>query len=158
MTFHHCLFPCAVLFLSLTACACDETGQPQGQTGLTTTKMTIGNAQFTLEIANTDKSREIGLMHRDSMPADHGMIFVFPTERRLGFWMKNTRIPLDILYTDRNGKVVLIATMKAFDLTSTDSVYPCKYAIELNAGIAKGCGVMVGDVLVVPEEAWDSRD
>ena len=53
--------------------------------------MPIGNKTFTLEIADTSQKREIGLMFRDSMPADHGMIFVFSDEAPRGFWMRNTR-------------------------------------------------------------------
>src|SRR5688500_17973630 len=67
---------------------------------LATIRMKLGNETFTLEVADTEAARQYGLMHRDSMPSDHGMLFVFPVEQRLGFWMKNTRIPLDIIFVE----------------------------------------------------------
>jgi uncharacterized membrane protein (UPF0127 family) len=125
-----------------------ESGSPQ--TGLPTTQITIGNQQFTLEIASTDKAREIGLMYRDSMPADHGMIFVFPTADERTFWMKHTRIPLDILYVATDGRVVSVRQMQPFDLTGVPSNGPAKYAIELNQGAANAAGVKAGDQLQIP--------
>lgn len=115
--------------------------------------MTIGSRQYTVEIAADDPAREKGLMYRDSMPADWGMIFVFPDEAERNFWMKNTRIPLDIVFVDSHGKVVSVKTMKPYDLSGTSSVEPAMYAIELNAGQAGVSGVKAGDVLVIPEPA-----
>jgi hypothetical protein len=122
---------------------------------LRTTTMQVGRSSFTLEIADTDPTRTRGLMRRDSMPRDHGMIFVFPDARPQAFWMKNTRIPLDIIYLDAGGKVVSCHTMKPYDLATTPSAAPAKYAIELNAGVVAETGVKPGDVLVVPPDARD---
>ncbi|HEX2973581.1 MAG TPA: DUF192 domain-containing protein [Tepidisphaeraceae bacterium] len=125
--------------------------QPGGiQSGLRTVQMQIGTRTFTLEVADTDSSRQYGLMHRDSLPADHGMLFVFEDERPLGFWMKNTRIPLDILYVDAQGRVVSIHQMKPHDLSTTSSDGPAQYAIELNEGAAARAGVKPGDHLPLP--------
>lgn len=133
--------------------------QPAGpiNRGLPTTQMQIGNEQFTIEIANSAATREIGLMNRQSMPADHGMIFVFPSEGFLGFWMKNTYVPLDIIYVNEDARVVSIRAMKPLDLTSVPSGMPAKYAIELNQGAAARAGVKVGDRLVLPSEALNAR-
>jgi len=114
--------------------------------------MKIGNANFILEIAADQASQERGLMYRTLMPADHGMIFVFPTEAMQSFWMENTLIPLDIIFLDATGRVVSVQTMKPKDLNTTSSIEPSKYAIEINAGAAAASGVKVGDVLVVPEK------
>jgi uncharacterized protein len=119
---------------------------------LPTIPMRIGKDTLTLEVANTNATREYGLMHRDSMPADHGMLFVFPDERRLGFWMKNTRIPLDIIFIDAAGKVVSIHQMKPHDLSTTKSDGPAKYAIELNKGRATPTGIKPGDVIEIPRD------
>jgi hypothetical protein len=117
---------------------------------LATVRMKIGSDMFTLEVADTDPKRQYGLMHRDSMPSSHGMIFVFPDEEPLGFWMKNTRLPLDIIYIDAGGKVVSIHRMEPYTLRSTRSDGPAKYAIELNAGRAAKAGVKPGDSLQIP--------
>jgi uncharacterized protein len=132
-------------------------GRPNS--GLPTVDMRIGSRQYTLEVANTPASREKGLMQRDSMPADHGMIFVFDRERPLSFWMKNTRFPLDILYLDATGQVVSIHQMKPYDTrTQTASARPAKYAIELNVGEAAKAGVVAGDVLEIPASARQALD
>lgn len=127
------------------------------QSGLPTVTMPIGSRTFTLEIADTDRTQEIGLMHRDSMPSDHGMIFVFPSERPLNFWMKHTRIPLDILYVDAGGTVVSIHQMQPFDLKGSVSRGPAKYAIELNQGAAQAAGVKAGDRLTLPPSILSLR-
>jgi uncharacterized membrane protein (UPF0127 family) len=143
-----------VLLLALISplfASCDEkpsTTQPQSN--LRTITMQIGRQTFTLEVADTEPTRETGLMNRDSMPANHGMIFVFEDEEERGFYMKNTRFPLDILFIDGNGKVVSSKSMKPYDLRTTPSDAPAKYAIELNAGAAQSSGVSVGDQLNIP--------
>jgi uncharacterized membrane protein (UPF0127 family) len=126
-------------------------------TALPTTNMRLGQAQFVIEIANTDPTREHGLMERDSMPNNRGMIFVFPDETPRAFWMKNTRIPLDIVFLDHAGQIVSIKQMKAYDLTSVPSDAPAKYAIELNAGAAQAAGLKVGDQVQIPPEAREPK-
>ena len=143
------LLTCALL----TGCA--ERGP---NSGLPTIDMEVGSKTYTLEIANTDATRQRGLMERDAMPADHGMIFVFPEERDLGFWMKNTRIPLDIIYLDTGGQVVSVHQMKPYDRTNVPSAGPAKYAIELNLGQVKTTGVKAGDVLNIPANARQAVD
>jgi len=112
-----------------------------------TVTVDLGGKPFTLEVAANDDDRQRGLMYRKSMPEDHGMLFVFPDERPLSFWMRNTLIPLDIVYLDRVGKVVSVAQMKPLDETGVPSGWPAKYAIELNEGTAKRVGVKAGDVV-----------
>ncbi len=143
------------------AAACDRSQQsppqntsaPTSKTSdapLPTVQMTLGSRTFTLEVADNPAAQQRGLMNRDSMPADHGMIFVFPREDTRNFWMKDTRIPLDIVYLSRTGKVVTIAQMKPLDESSVSSVYPAKYAIELNVGTARELGLRAGDLLHIP--------
>jgi uncharacterized protein len=123
------------------------------QDGLPTTSMRIGSRTFDVEIARSDSERQTGLMNRSSMPADHGMIFVFDHEQTLVFWMKDTLIPLDIIFTDANGKVVSVRQMKAKDLTDIFSEGLAEYAIELNLGAASAAGVLPGDHLDIPAAA-----
>ncbi len=87
------------------------------------------------------------------MPGDHGMLFVFPHESVVNFWMKNTRFPLDILYLDHADKVVSIHQMKPYDLTPISSDFPAQYAIELNLGAVGSAAVHVGDVVSLPTSA-----
>ncbi|HEX4797068.1 MAG TPA: DUF192 domain-containing protein [Humisphaera sp.] len=133
-------------------------GCQNSPSGLATVKMQIGKNTFTLEVADTEATREHGLMERDSMPQDHGMIFVFGEERELDFWMKNTRFPLDILYVDAGGKVVSIKQMKPYDLGTTPSDYPAKYAIELNLGAAADAHVHVGDKISIPAGSREPKE
>ncbi len=87
------------------------------------------------------------------MPQDHGMLFIFPNEQMRSFWMKNTRIPLDIFYFDAEYRLVSVVkgakpcrTVQCPDYPSSG---PAKYVLELNAGVADRLGVDVGDRLEV---------
>jgi uncharacterized membrane protein (UPF0127 family) len=142
-----------VVALCLSACAPTEPN-----TGLPMTKMQIGSKTYALEVANTEATRERGLMRRDSMPADHGMIFVFPDAADRAFWMKNTRFNLDILYLGDSGRVVSIKQMKAHDLTGVPSDGPARYAIELNEGQAAAAGVKAGDTLTLPGDLPPAKE
>jgi len=119
--------------------------------------MNIGSEQFALEVARSPAEQETGLMKRDSMPKDHGMIFVFPNDEVRKFWMKNTRFALDILFLDAKGKVVSIHQMKAYDLHETSSDLPARYAVELNDGAAAESGVKTGDDVDIPSAARSSN-
>jgi uncharacterized protein len=131
--------------------ATSATSRPQPQS-LPVIKMIIGNRQFQIEVAKEDEAQHIGLMYRDSMNADHGMIFVFPDEQPRAFWMKNVRFPLDILYLDRDGRVVSIKQMRPYDVSDVPSDRPAQYAIELNDGAAAAAGVKIGDVIQIPAQ------
>jgi len=106
--------------------------------------------RFTVELAETSEKQALGLMFRDSMADDHGMLFLFPSEARRSFWMKNTRIPLDILYFDANLELVSVVTAQPCRSARCPS-YPsegaAQYVLELNAGKADELGVLPGDVL-----------
>ncbi len=144
-------FRFAIWLLPLALLAgCGSSGPATTQSTLPTVPMKIGSRTFTLEVAADEYTRERGLMERDSMPADHGMIFVFSSDTSGGFWMKNTRIPLDILFVEAGGKIVSVHTMKPFDLNTTPSGGDYRYAIELNAGAATEAGVKAGDHLDIP--------
>lgn len=106
---------------------------------------------FTVELAETREKQALGLMFRDSMPEDHGMLFVFPGEARRSFWMKNTRIPLDIFYFDENLALVSVAENAVPCRTRQCPAYPskapAKFVLELNAGKAAELDVRAGDLL-----------
>jgi uncharacterized membrane protein (UPF0127 family) len=107
--------------------------------------------QFTVELAETSDKQALGLMFRDSLAADHGMLFLFPVESRRSFWMKNTRIPLDILFFDADLQLVSVAADARPCHTPHCPAYPSEgpamYVLELNSGTAAELGVQPGDVL-----------
>jgi len=112
--------------------------------------------RFDVEIAADEAARERGLMFRDSMPEDHGMLFTFDDKAERTFWMKNTHIPLDILYFDEKYKLVSMQQRvppcrDAFgnNCPVYPSNAPAQYVLELNAGTAEKLGVKVGDELKV---------
>ena len=114
----------------------------------------FGECDFLLEVANSPEERAIGLMGRESLGHDVGMLFVFEEERVLGFWMKNTLIPLDIIFIDSDETVVDVQTMRpehetAPDLPIHTSAAPALYAIEVNEGVAAECGIEPGDVVTL---------
>jgi len=107
--------------------------------------------RFTVELAETRDRQALGLMFRESMPDDHGMLFLFPHEAKRSFWMKNTRIPLDIFYFDEDLALVSVSENTPPCRTQRCPNYPsdgpAKYVLELNAGKAAELGVRPGDVL-----------
>lgn len=106
------------------------------------------STQITLdiEIADTDYDVQTGLMYRDSMKDNQGMLFVFENEEPRYFYMKNTRIPLDLIYISENKKIVSFQkNAKPFDENSLPSNAPAKYVLEVNAGLADKWGLNVGD-------------
>lgn len=113
----------------------------------------LGGQRYTVEIAATDRSRMRGLMFRDAMPADRGMLFVFEQELPLAFWMKNTRIALDILYFNERRELVSMAIDTPPCTTpycpSYPSERPARYVLELNAGQAKALGLAPGANLTI---------
>ena len=94
----------------------------------------IGDQTLITEIACDSDSRTLGLMNRDQLPEDHGMLFIFPSEQRLRFWMKNTRIPLSIAFLSGAGEVLQIEDMKPFDQRLTVADKRGRHALEVNQG------------------------
>ncbi len=121
----------------------------------------IGNEYFQLEIARTPAELEKGLMRRTNLPEDAGMLFLLTQKRIAKFWMRETLIPLDILFLDEEGRITAIHTMKVeppqrADQSEDDylaglplysSREPVVAAIELNAGVVQCLGLKVGDKL-----------
>lgn len=110
-----------------------------------THQLDVGGVTVTAEIADTPALRERGLMERDSLPENHGMLFVYPDEQQRSFWMRNTPIALDIAFLDRNGTIINIETMRPNDDTSHYSDRPMMYALEMEAGWFEAHGVAAGD-------------
>jgi uncharacterized membrane protein (UPF0127 family) len=109
-----------------------------------TTTLTVGEHSVKVELATTYAHRQQGLMHRDSLSADSGMLFIYSDEQIRRFWMKDTRIPLSIAFANRRGEIVRIDDMTPFDTSSTSSLVPATYALEMNQGWFAEHGVAVG--------------
>jgi len=108
-----------------------------------------GRQWFNIRIADTEARRELGLMFVTKMPSDEGMLFPEDQPQVMSMWMKNTYIPLDMLFIDTRGHIVcLIANAKpeSLDILSCDK--PAKAVLEINGGEAQRRGIKVGDVVV----------
>ena len=99
-----------------------------------------------IEIADTDFDIETGLMYRTSMKPNQGMLFVFEDERERYFYMKNTKIPLDLIFINSHNKIVSFQkNAKPFDETTLPSNAPAKYVLEVNSGIVDTWSLNVSD-------------
>lgn len=115
--------------------------------------VTLHGTRFSTEFAVDDATREKGLMNRDTLAADHSMLFIFPDAEPRTFWMKNTRIPLDILYFDAQRKLVSMQ-LNALPCTAVPcalypSNAPARYVLEVAAGTAGRLGLKLGDELSI---------
>tara|TARA_R110000868_G_scaffold88088_4_gene245765 strand:+ start:1185 stop:1688 length:504 start_codon:yes stop_codon:yes gene_type:complete len=109
-------------------------------------------ATLDIEIADNDYEIQTGLMYRNAMKPEQGMLFVFDDITERNFYMKNTRIPLDIIYIGENKKIVsLQKNTKPFDETSLPSNAPVKFVLEVNAGNVDTWSLTVGDSLSFSE-------
>jgi uncharacterized protein len=110
-----------------------------------------GMHRISVEIADTPETRERGLMHREEMARDAGMLFDFGEARSVSMWMKNTLIPLDMLFLRDDGTIANIArNARPLDLTPIPSSEPVRYVLELNGGAAAAYGARAGDRLEHP--------
>ncbi len=129
------------LLLALSACASARTPWVE-----------VGGERFQVEVADDDAERARGLMFRDAMADDHGMLFIHDRQEPQAYWMKNTRIPLDILYFDRDRRLVSqqrdVPPCSAGDRCPPyPSRAPAQYVLELNAGQAARLGLEHGALL-----------
>ncbi|WP_245415158.1 DUF192 domain-containing protein [Hoeflea marina] len=107
--------------------------------------------RFSVELALTPADREQGLMNRTEMASDHGMLFRFDATRDVYMWMKNTVLPLDMVFIAEDGAVAGVAhDAVPFSETIIASPGPVRYVLELNAGVAAASGIMAGDRVVHP--------
>ncbi|MFL6830180.1 MAG: DUF192 domain-containing protein [Sphingomicrobium sp.] len=105
-----------------------------------------GDHRFTVEIAASPQEQERGLMFRRSLDPDHGMIFPYEPSRDVAFWMKNTLIPLDMIFIRSDGTIVRIVTAKPLSLDTVPSGEPVAAVLELRGGRAGELGIREGDI------------
>ena len=107
-----------------------------------------------VEVADTDEERQVGLMNRESLPDQSGMIFLFDEDVSGGFWMKNTLIPLSIAFADANGTIVRILDMEPCEADPCPTYEPGVFyrsALEVNQGAFEDWGVAQGDTLTLQQ-------
>jgi len=103
-------------------------------------------ARLAVEVVDTAEERRTGLMFRESLPENAGMLFVFEQDTQQGFWMKDTTIPLSIAFIDAGGTVIDIQDMRPLDLTLHSPPSPYRYAVEANQGWFARKGVAAGAI------------
>ncbi|HUV46867.1 MAG TPA: DUF192 domain-containing protein [Candidatus Bathyarchaeia archaeon] len=104
--------------------------------------------QFKVELAITEPEKNKGLMGREYLSKDRGMLFIYPQEQNLSFWMKNTLIPLDIIYISAEKKIFLVVNDVPPCRTDICPGYPSgkpgQYVLEINAGLSESLGIKAG--------------
>jgi uncharacterized membrane protein (UPF0127 family) len=134
----------ACLSISPSVRAQSENGQPQR---LATTTLGAGMYNIKVEVAQTPQEHATGLMWRTSMPANEGMLFIFPRAGQQCFWMKNTLLPLSIAFIDDNGRIVNLDEMQPQTENPHCSAQPVRFVLEMNKGWFKKHGFKPGDQL-----------
>ncbi|MCY7388036.1 MAG: DUF192 domain-containing protein, partial [Burkholderiales bacterium] len=127
------------------------TGKPQ--TGLPIIVLKVGNQSVRADIANMETSRQTGLMFRQKMGKQEGMLFVFPEIGYHAMWMRNTLIPLSVAYMDERGVILSIHEMQALSETPHQSAGPARFALEMNAGWFEANKISVGNSVKGLEKA-----
>ena len=149
----HALAVAVAITVGLVACAGD--GSPEGPNGEPTEALTVvtssGEHDFWVEIADDDSERARGLMYRDKLADDRGMLFEFPAMGPRAFWMQNTPESLDIIYIDDKGRIVSIAeNAEPFSPELLPSNGHAKGVLELRAGRSDEIGAKPGDLIKHP--------
>lgn len=138
------------LLWCLGACVHAEVKQPEPLSNFPQVTVEIATPdarlhRFKAWVADTDAHREQGLMFVESMPTDRGMLFIFPRPARISFWMKNTFIPLDMIFIRADGRIDTVATNTTPH--SLDLVTPrgdVQQVLEINGGLARKLGIEAG--------------
>lgn len=97
-------------------------------------ELSAGVHRIQAEVAHTHRARTQGLMHRQSMPGNNGMVFIWPEEGRHCMWMRNTDLPLSVAFIDDGGRIVNIADMTPRSDDTHCAAKPVRYALEMNQG------------------------
>jgi len=115
---------------------------------LSVVKIKLGNTDYQIEIARTSSQKSIGLSNRDSLCPNCGMIFIFDKDTYLPFWMKDTRIPLDMIWINSQNQIVDIQhAIETNSLKAIQNSTPAKYVLELNLDDSKKLNLKIGDII-----------
>jgi len=114
---------------------------------VTTGRFSINGIPISLEIADTPEKIQAGLMFREKLGDNSGMIFIFPDSRQRSFWMRNTKVPLSIAYADRDGKIINIEDMTPYSEKRVLSKGPAFCALEMPQGWFDSNKIEPGDII-----------
>lgn len=134
----------ALLLIAIAGLSGAVLAQTKAQPTLPTVKLTAGIHVITAEVAASEQARMIGLMHRERLAPNHGMLFVFDTKSPQCFWMRNTRVALTIAFIDDDGTIVQLDNMAPQTDDSHCSQKPVRYALEMEQGWFAKRGVAPG--------------
>ncbi len=132
------------LVVWITAWAAPTSVAQTAAQSLPTLTLNAGIHNITVEVAQTDEQRAAGLMFRQTMPANHGMLFAFEHAGQQCFWMKNTLLPLDIAFVADDGTIVNLDRMKPQTLDAHCSTGPVRFVLEMNEGWFAKRGIAAG--------------
>ena len=135
---------CALVILAAPLyAACSE--------NIVTVKGEFGQARFQIDVADEPQERARGLMFVETMPTLNGMLFVYDTPQHATFWMRNTLIPLDMIFTGVNGEILKIhQNAMPLDETTIDGGEDVLFVLEINGGLSARLGIQEGDALQHP--------
>ena len=112
------------------------------------TALSVGAHRIDVEVAASEDERHLGLMYRSNLPADQGMIFVYPVDvQKMCMWMRNTLIPLSVAFIDREGRILNIEDMTQLTENRHCSAKPARYALEMNQGWFRERGLKPGVIV-----------
>ena len=120
---------------------------PAGLAQAAVTTLTVRFFQITAEVADTPALRTRGLMGRQSLPPNHGMLFVFEQPQQQCFWMRNTPLPLTIVFMDDEGRISSMADMQPLSEATHCSQIPVRYALEMEQGWFAKRGIQPGEII-----------
>jgi hypothetical protein len=157
--FSRILVPAVTAFALLAAAQPGTTPSPLGkpQPTLPTITLKVGNQNVRAEIANTEPTRQTGMMFRTKMGKNEGMLFVFEAPSYHAMWMRNTLIPLSVAYMDANGVIVSIHEMEPLTENPHQAAGPVIYALEMNKKWFKNNKVKTGDRIIGLEKASKAK-
>ncbi len=135
------------LFLATIAILLASTAWPAQADPLVTYPLRIGKHEIRAEVAGTEQDRLRGLMFRDRLSENSGMIFLYPRAEPAAMWMKNTRIALSVAFIDAKGRILNIADMEPYSEEAHASSGAAAYALEMNRGWFRKLGIHAGAIV-----------
>lgn len=112
----------------------------------------VDQQTLTVEVAVNDDDRQLGLMHRETMPEQHGMLFIFDDSRRYCMWMKNTLLPLSVAFADADGRILNIEDMQPQTEDQHCAISDAHYALEMNLGWFSRHHIQPGMKINIPKQ------